>query len=175
MADSKFYGRGWLADPKASWVERLLALFFRREDIPSRFDPDSLYMRRFALWNPPRGWGRRRYLHVFYRSDEDPDPHDHPWKFETRVLRGGYDDETWGYSEAGPGVHRLWWENMPAGARASRPATHIHRVRLHDPTRRTWTLVTIGEKERDWFFHTAEGPVLASIYLGRPAGRKGLR
>src|SRR3546814_1271720 len=37
-------------------------------------------------------WGQLLW-HVFYRGDEDPDPHDHPWDFWTRPLFQGYYEE----------------------------------------------------------------------------------
>lgn len=49
----------------------------------------TLYMRRFFL--TPRRFPLQLMLHVFYRGDEDPDPHDHPWAFWTYPLsRLGY-------------------------------------------------------------------------------------
>lgn len=42
---------------------------------------DTIYLIRFNL-TPSTRWGQLLF-HVFYRGDEDPDPHDHPWRFWT--------------------------------------------------------------------------------------------
>lgn len=51
----------------------------------------TLYLARLPL-TPMTPWGQLLW-HVFYRGDEDPDPHDHPWAFWTRPLFQGYWEE----------------------------------------------------------------------------------
>lgn len=51
----------------------------------------SLYLARLPL-TPMTRWGQLLW-HVFYRGDEDPDPHDHPWDFWTMPLGQGYWEE----------------------------------------------------------------------------------
>lgn len=182
MAQSVFYGRGILRDPQASWVERILSLLFRREEIPSRSNPDALYMRRFFLVATPRFLRgvliflglkvliKKLNLHVFYRSDEDPDCHDHPADFRTFVARGGYVDEQWIIIWHGNQYHARCKGGrqaiMVAGAYGFRRAEHCHRVRLIDPSKRTWTLVLFSAKRKDWYFYTDKGPVYWEDYKG---------
>lgn len=45
----------------------------------------TLYLARVPL-TPMTPWGQLLW-HVFYRGDEDPDPHDHPWRFWTFPLQ----------------------------------------------------------------------------------------
>lgn len=113
-------------------------------------------------------WTMRLYLHCFYRSDEDPDPHDHPWDFWSLVLWRGYWDETWN-------VVRDWvgkpWRMVLKRPRrgflafARRRAEHLHRAQLLDETKRTWTLIGSGMRRRDWYFYTEDGPVHWQEYL----------
>lgn len=173
MADAKRYRRGLIRTFEASIVERILALFFEYEEIPTRSDPDVLYMRRFFV-------ARNLFLHFFYRSDEDPDPHCHPWSYRTTVLWNGYRDEAW----------RCWWDRhlvgrgdgqvdfdlayfrfrdraevLRFGDTVGRDAEHVHRVRLLEEGKITVTLVTHGKKTREWYFHTKDGPVHNEQYL----------
>jgi hypothetical protein len=153
--------RGRLGDPRASFMERIASRLFVREEVPSRSQADRLYLRRFRILVTP--WFRL-YLHVFYLSDDDPDPHGHPWPFVTFVMRGGYRDETWWVTDGGM---RGVYSRSPvlrAGSIAVRGVDHIHRVRLLDPGRRTWTLVVTGRRQREWFFYTENGPILGDEY-----------
>lgn len=159
-------------EPNASWMEKVLSRIFVREDIPTRTDNQVLYLRRFHLVSEkafPRlaklfKWGRL-YLHCFYRSDEDPDPHDHPWDFHSLVLKGGYTDETWGYVGDAKVPQIIATPVRTAGCIAFRKAEHLHRARLLDESKRTWTLVFSGKRRRDWFFHTPEGPIYWETFL----------
>lgn len=165
MAESVKYPPGKLPDPRASWAERVLSRLFWREEIPGRKPEDrGLYMRRFILSD--RSFGGL-FVHVFYRSDEDPDCHCHPWNFFTFVLRGGYQDETWEYSPLEQPMYQVAYQKtMKAGAFGVRRAEHMHRVRLLDPSRRTWTFVVRGPKRREWYFYTPQGRVHWKTYLG---------
>lgn len=144
-----------------------------------------LYLRRFYIWRS--SWIGKNfgdlYLHKIYRSDDDPDPHDHPWHFRTFVLKGGYRDEAWmftdldghgnGYRTRLPGSDDI----VRAPATRFRHRRHIHRVILKDEEP-AWTFVwTTGyshdEKgNADWRFITAEQAVPWRIYLGLDANEE---
>lgn len=71
-----------------------------------------------------RIWIGRLRFHIFYRGDNDPDCHDHPWGFWTFPLRSYVEevlDPTTGETRVVQ-VPRLRW--------SYRPATYAHRV-LH--------------------------------------------
>jgi hypothetical protein len=158
MAQSKFYPRGLIyGGPRASLVEQILSLLLGREEIPGRHSGEEkvLYMRRFHLFH---GKSARYYLHVFYRGDEDADPHDHPWDFESWILKTGYYDETWEQVE-GQGRRIKEAPFLKPGMHIRRPASHIHRVRLKDPETKVWTFVKTSGKVKSWFFYTPTGPV----------------
>lgn len=132
-----------------------------------------LYLRRFYLWRS--SWVGLNfgdlYLHKIYRSDDDPDPHDHPWNFRTFVLKGGYYDESWTFVDGQR--HRLYLPGSSVSAPATRyrPREHIHRVILTDG-KPAWTLVwTSGytrdsKGDADWCFVTERARVPWRIYLG---------
>jgi len=122
---------------------------FKRHTIVGR--DGSPYMTRYML-----GWFR---LHIFYRGDDDPDPHDHPWAFWTFPLISYVEEfftpsgDTWIAETRVVRAFRLH----------HRPATHTHRVigryDRTDPsgailTRKgkIVTLVLRVGKERSWGF-----------------------
>ncbi len=49
----------------------------------------SLYLRRWFM-TPKTQWFRPRFLHYIAQGDEGRDPHDHPGRFTTRILKTGY-------------------------------------------------------------------------------------
>lgn len=84
-----------------------------------------------------RIWVGRLRLHIFYRGDNDPDPHDHPWDFWTFPLTPYVEEVTtpdgkgMSYMEAlfcGPRNYKLRRQVVPAWRWSFRPATHTHRV-----------------------------------------------
>lgn len=124
-----------------------------------------LYLRRFYLWRSKwigKNWGDL-YLHHIVKSDDDKDPHDHPWGFKGIILKGRYLDEQWWW---GPTFGRtfLGFEGVVAGSFINRPAEHIHRVIVPDGET-AWTLIKTQGYGRDWNFVTENGPVFWRKYL----------
>ena len=79
----------------------------------------TLYLARVPL-SPMTRWGQLLW-HVFYRGDEDPDPHDHPWRlwtypFQTYLEEVMEHDGTLRYNR----VERWRWH--------FRDFTYTHRV-----------------------------------------------
>lgn len=96
-----------------------------------------------------RAWIWRLRLHVFYRGDADPDPHDHPWDFRTFPLVS-YVEEVTRPSLLFPGVFYKQRQVVRAFRWHHRPAEHLHRV--------------IGAFDGWWV--TPEG----FLYIGEPLG-----
>jgi hypothetical protein len=84
-------------------------------------EANTLYLRRWNL--TPRRLPYQLLLHTFYRGDEDPDPHDHPWDFWTFPLnRGGYLE----YVMTSTGATEARW--VYGWQWSHRPRNHTHRV-----------------------------------------------
>lgn len=106
----------------------------------------EVYMRRYVL-SPKTRWGQL-YIHVFYRPDQDRDPHDHPFPFWTFPLNQGYVEEVYNTH-----LHCFTVVRVPARRLSHRPARHTHRVTRTDTGR--WPLITLvwrGNTERVWGF-----------------------
>lgn len=135
---------------------RIVELFKRAgliEDIYGR-DGRDLYLRRWHL--TPRTRVGQLVLHVFFRGDQDPDPHDHPWDFWTLPLsRNGYIEMA--PDEAGD----LVAVHVPGWCVTHRRAEYAHlivgrcivRNRQCFVTKgRFATLVWMGQRRREWGF-----------------------
>lgn len=72
-------------------IEKLLQKVLPHFDIVKTVNGEQvLYLRRFFL---VRSKLLNVYLHKIARSDDDPDPHDHPWSFVSLILKNGYMDQ----------------------------------------------------------------------------------
>lgn len=147
-------------------IERILCKIFPFIDI-MQDDTQDLYLRRWFLYPRNKDFGKnkgkgRLYLHKFYRGDECPHLHDHPWPFTSVILTRGYWEET-PYDSLAPGNpatpldwayrDRVWFKRRfyrPLSL-LRRPATWKHRVILKDRNP-VWTIVHTGPKERSWGF-----------------------
>lgn len=132
-----------------------------RFDIPSRDDPNRVYLTRWRLLQTP--WFGV-YLHRIHEHDTDPWLHDHPWSFVSVVLRGGYDEKLarGGVNSRSTAGRRRWLSI------ARRRATDLHRItRLH--RKPTWTLIIAGRRVRRWGFRTNRGWVDYRTYFGLDA------
>jgi hypothetical protein len=128
----------------AAWLERMLDRLFERFDI-GRGDSNGEYMTRWMILGKRQGLSRYRVmLHRFRRSDLDVF-HDHPWRFISIILAGGYHERT--------PKGCVWY---PAGSVLFRPATWRHRVEIEEGAT-AWSLVITGPKQREWGFHCPTG------------------
>lgn len=128
-----------------------------------------LYLRRFYIFRS-KWFGLNFgdiYLHNIVRSDDDADPHSHPWSFRGYVISGGYMDEQWYWNSHfraryGPFLHAVRPRSF-----ISRNEHHIHRVVLN-PRTNAWTLIFTSGYNKPWHFITKDGPVFWRTYLGLP-------
>lgn len=126
--------------------------WIRRKDICNR--EGDVYLTR---WTILQAFGWALMLHCMRRPDQDRCLHDHPWKFVTLVLRGGYEEEVAETeSHSGPIGTLMYTRWNPPGTLLYRPAMHTHRVsRLpHGPC---WTLVLRSGYVRTWGFRNERG------------------
>lgn len=134
------------------------------------------YLYRWTIAKPGE-W--RLYLHHFVGPDWARDLHDHPKRFWSLGLKGGYVERVpifppaWHPCRAleGPAPdttrtrlrrHRAPW------LRSWRPH-HIHRIE-RILTGSCWTLVLVGPTEAEWGFYTRAGWVRADRYVKRHGG-----
>jgi hypothetical protein len=96
------------------------------------------YLYRWTLLGTP--WFKV-YLHRFVADDWSKDLHDHPKRFVTIGLRGGYVERT-------PTGAKTWL----APWIRSFPAEHTHRVETIIG-RECWTIAIVFKTVRKWGFH----------------------
>lgn len=91
----------------------------------------------------------KAYLHHFVADDWSLDLHDHPKRFISVGLWGGYVEER-------PVMNGgCVWEEFRAPWIRSFPAEHIHRVSV--PSKSCWTLCIVLRQVRPWgFWHEGE-------------------
>jgi hypothetical protein len=163
-----------------NWFEKLMTKLFPYVDI-YRDGTTDIYLRRFFIYPrnkefQPNEFKPRIYLHKFYRGDEDPHLHDHPWPYTSLILTRGYFEETpinevMDFKEFISDEEYLSSEIVdgngdqafPSNWRRRilykpwtllrRPAVWKHRVILRDG-KPAWTLIKTGKKERSWGFWT---------------------
>jgi len=98
------------------------------------------YLRRYFIFEHEKF---RIYLHKISRSDADPCMHDHPWRFVSIILRGGYLEHT------PKGSFR-----RKVGRIIYHPIPWLHRLELVKPA---WTILIGGSVKRMWGFMTPTG------------------
>lgn len=117
------------------------------------------YMRRY--------WIGRLRLHIFYRGDNDPDHHDHPWDFWTFPLTSYVEEvaEPIWMSGPLPTQYHPRRQVVRAFRLHYRPATHCHRVlgRYSTP------IALYGGKERNPRFD--QGRIITLVWRGRSDAR----
>lgn len=115
---------------------------------------DEDYIERWFLWGSKgegeNGKGLR--LHHILKSDSLRDFHDHPYKFVSLILLGGYREHTLA------GVKRF-----RPGMINRKKAETLHALELDKPA---WTLVFTGPRCREWGFQTKDGWVSWRDYHG---------
>lgn len=107
------------------------------------------YLYRWTLLRIGKGFAI--YLHKFVGDDWSLDLHDHPKRFWSIGLRGGYiemapNPDKW--DSLRPLVAHCW----SAPWFRTFPADHIHRLVGPTPERPCWTLIITGTPVRQWGF-----------------------
>lgn len=136
---------------------RWFASMLKNFTIPTP-DGRSKYLTRFRLWGALPGEGgamRNAYLHLFHRTDEDRELHNHPWNWSySLILAGGYTEEK---LIKGKVVTRKRRPFRPWNPLSWFTCVNVlgpkdyHRISaLHG--RESWSLFIAGEKNADWGF-----------------------
>lgn len=109
----------------------------------------KVHFRRWALIESPLF---NVYIHKIARSDEEADAHNHPWKFWSLILKGGYTERLWDNWAAGMTEVR-----RGLGSIAFRSTLAFHKITLHEG-KPAWTLVVTGARRPDlWGYNTDRG------------------
>lgn len=140
----------------------LCALFSYRDIVKPEDGVPSLYLRRFYVY---RGKDTHYFIHYIRRSDNDRDPHDHPWDFSSYMIAGGYTEQIAFRSGGSP--TKSYTRALKPGQKIFNQAEHTHKVSL--PLGQTaWTFVAAGNARRVWGFLTENGWVDWRTYLNIP-------
>jgi hypothetical protein len=133
--------------------QRIIRKLFLVKEIISK--QGVVHFRRYRLIQTP--WFAV-YLHQICKSDEDKDLHDHPWSFESLILKGSYREN---YST---GMHHYVVRNKTyyAGDVVQHDAEDAHQLTLL--SQEAWTLVFTSGREREWGYRTAMGWVDNKTY-----------
>lgn len=118
----------------------------RRWGLNSRFiigQQNNPMLKRWRLLQTPL-FGL--YIHFIYREDFDQVPHDHPWRFWSFVIRGGYTESLWPDARVPHAVQNT----IKRGRLRYFPLGAAHRITFVKP--KTITLVLVGPKCRTWGF-----------------------
>lgn len=104
------------------------------------------YLRRWFL--VPRNNHCNIYLHEILKDDDDRALHDHPWDFDSIILRGSYLEHS---NLCGKPWHRIFRK----GDINSKLAIQAHRIQVLDGP--VLTVVFTGPRTREWGFHCPNG------------------
>jgi hypothetical protein len=148
-----------------TWCKSLLNRLFRLKDFPNKFfrleeisggNRCPTYLFRWTLLRTP--WFAI-YLHRFVGEDWSKDLHDHPKRFLSIGLAGGYVEHT----PQGSQMYFAPWIR-------TFPAEHTHRLTL-GPFTSCWTLVIVGPGKREWgFWHAGSWIQWREYIKGKFAG-----
>lgn len=114
-----------------------------------------VHFRRYRLLSTP--WFNI-YIHNILKSDEDRDPHDHPWGFIVFMFWGSYQEDWLGAYE-----DYRYWAGQPLrtsirsiGSLFAHAAKDFHKITLRSKS--VWTLVfASGRKRPGWGYQTRKG------------------
>mgnify|MGYP003648051524 CR=1 FL=1 len=120
-------------------LKKLMIYLGRHRVIMDR-QADEPYLERYYVFLKDRGtFPFNIFLHKFLKSDPD-DLHDHPWRYFTFILRGGY----WEYTPTG----KHW--RGPGHFRVCNSES-LHRIEVK-PGVHAWSLFIPFSKVREWGF-----------------------
>jgi hypothetical protein len=137
------------------YIDALLATPLRRMVITDA--QGNPYLERIVIREDPLTKEGRVYLHIIYKSDDDRDMHDHPWDFQSTILKGSY-------------INHMACGAVTYGEAQTlyMKAEDAHRLEVIDGP--VVTLVHRGPKKREWGFHTIDGWVNHKDYLNAKFG-----
>lgn len=130
----------------------LLRKFFLVKEIKSK--NGDVHFRRYRLLATP--WGSV-YIHNILKSDEDKDPHDHPWDYTSVILSGSYKEILVREPNYDIPLPCQYYQ----GDVIERNAEDAHKLIINSPV---WTLVFVSKPKRVWGYQTSNGWVDYKTY-----------
>ena len=124
-----------------NWLAKVFRFIFLVKEIISR--EGIVHFRRYRLISTP--WFNL-YLHHICQSDKDGEPHDHPWNFQSLIVKGAYQEYVYGIPE---------FNRYYAGDVVQHKATDAHRITLL--SKEVWTLVYTSGGDRHWGYRLSDG------------------
>ncbi len=147
-----------------NWLDH----FFGREEM----DGDGRCPTYLVRWTLLKLWGGIGvYLHHFVGDDWSLDLHDHPKRFVSIGLRGGYVEETPGATPGSVYPQPLRARAFHAPWVRTFPATHVHRIKLI-AGQPAWTVVVVLWTSRPWGFWHEHRWVPWRAYVGSEAATR---
>lgn len=119
-----------------NWIRKL---FLVKEIISKQ---GVVHFRRYELLSTP--WFNL-YIHHILESDQDQDLHDHPWDFQSLIMKGAYLEIV--KTVSSNFTKTLVQMHLP-GDVVSRNAEDAHKIKLLSES--VWTLVLTSKPHRDW-------------------------
>lgn len=104
----------------------------------------GVYLRRLRVIQTPLF---SVYWHHIDEPDPDLDPHDHPWKFISFIVRGGYIERVWRDASDRTLNEKNVWNRFSVHVM---PTNWAHRITEVRPN--TVTLILAGPRVREWGF-----------------------
>ncbi len=125
--------------------------FMQWADIPDARNPHAVYLRRLRIIQTP--WFAF-YLHWIFKTDEDRDPHDHPFVFWSFIVRGGYTERLWRIVPGGVRYTQSYDRRWNRFSLHKMDQQTAHMIQTIQPG--TITLVMAGKKTGNgrWGFYT---------------------
>ena len=137
-------------------IKKLIDKFFLIKEIKSK--QGVVHFKRWRLLSTP--W-LSIYIHYIPKSDEDLDPHDHPWDFLSIGLKGILREMN---KDGALSPERR------IGSVVGMKTTEFHRNIVVEPF---WSLVFVGRRKKDpWGYWTKDGWIDFETYRKIKNNRK---
>jgi hypothetical protein len=132
-----------------------ISRFFKIREIRNR--AGELHFQRYRLLETP--WFNI-YIHYIAKSDQDKDPHNHPWNFWSIILFGAYSERRYASFDntreyINPNLTSWYKSRRTILSYSNCSISQFHKIKLAKPT---WTLVFTGKRiSNNWGYLTKEG------------------
>jgi hypothetical protein len=134
---------------------KLIRKLFLTKEIVSK--EGKVHFRRYRLLATP--WFNI-YIHQILKSDEEAHMHDHPWHFQSYIIKGSYAEKWTEYPDHLYAFESVWSSKPAMEGLAPRRVIRHHARDAHKITLLTpdvWTFVITWGRKRLWGYQTEQG------------------